>query len=387
MRVGRGTIGVALVLVTLGSALVGATPARAVTSSDIRDDTQWIMQSAAGAAIATNPSKQEILPYEGNYAAWGLAAYSQKTGDLTRVATAWRWLYWFASHMRSDWHYAVCQYNRAGDGSWQPEPAGNSTDPCDTDSTDATAGVFMNAVLAAWQVDPRRYASRLAGLHTAIANAVTTIDDTMSADGLTQATPSWPVEYLMDNAEAYGGLRAAVQIAKALGDESLRQHALDDAKRERQGMNTVLWNPANQSYDWAKHLDHDMESVPCRWNILYPDAVEEAWAVAYRVPTTKAVSRHLMDQFWDPGNHGDWKDPNAQDWYYDAAACRGQDCKQPVGYWPLVGLAFIRAGNPGQAAIGAQSIHDASVAANRAGPFSVGWAGMLVRLELATMSS
>jgi len=376
-----------MLALTVLTSTLGTLQASASPVDDAQSDTAWIMASRVGNVIATTPSHQEILPYEGNYAAWGLADYSKATGDLSRVHVAWRWLYWFAAHMRPDFDYAVCQYKRAGDGSWQIEPSGNGTDPCDTDSTDATAGLFMSAALAAYQVDPRRYRQRLARLHGAIANAIHTIDATMSPDGLTSATPSWPVEYLMDNAEAYGGLRATVQLGKALGDTALSQHALDDARRERQGMNTVLWNGANQSYDWAKHLDHDRESVPCRWDILYPDAVEEAWAVAYGVPTTRAVKTHLMDMFWNPGNHGDWKDPNGEDWYYDASACPNSTCKQPVGYWPLVGLAFIKAGNMAEAAAGARSIHDAAVADDRAKPFSVGWAGMLVRLELAVASS
>ena len=368
-----------------------ATPARAqsVSLGDVTRDTNWILSSMAGDAIATNPKKKEILPYEGSYAAWGLALYSQETGDLSRVRGSWRWLYWFSRHMDPNFDYAVCQYAKASDGSWQPEPAGNGTDPCDTDSTDATAGVFMNAALAAWQVDPHRYANRLAGLHAAVANAVTTIDKTMDAStGLTQATPSYPVVYLMDNAEAYSGLLAGARIAKVLGDDTLRQHALDDAHKERDGMNTVLWNPTNQSYDWAKHLDNQMESVPCDWSILYPDAVEEAWAVAYGVPTDHATSEQLMNHFYygGTGGHSDWKDPTAMDTYYDAAACPGTTCQQPVAYWPLVGIAFLKSGNAQEAALGAQSIHDAEVAAHRHKPFSVGWAGMLVRLELATLS-
>jgi hypothetical protein len=375
----------AAVAVSVVCSMLPQTAAHAVTVAGVRSDTRWIMQSADGDAIATNPSKQEILPYEGNYAAWGLAMYARVTGDLTRARVAWHWLYWFASHMNPSFDYAVCQYAKQGDGTWAPEPAGNGTDPCDTDSTDGTAGVFMNAVHAAWLVDRQRYMPKLMGLHDAIAHAVETIDATMSPNGLTQATPSWPVDYLMDNAEAYGGLRAAAKLARALGDDALQQHASYDAQKERHGMNTVLWNPANRSYDWAKHLDHNKESVPCRWNVLYPDAVEEAWAVAYGVPPNRDTRQHLMDMFWNPGNHGDWKDPGAMDWYFDAAACPGTTCRQPVGYWPLVGIAFSRAGNTREAATGAQHIHDYEIGHGRAKPLSVGSAGMLVRLELLTM--
>ena len=109
--------------------------------------------------------------------------------------------------------------------------------------------------------------------------------------------------------------------------------------------------------------------------------------MAYGVPPYKARSRHLMDMFWDPGNHGDWKDPGAKDTYYDAASCPGTECQQPVGYWPLVGFAFIHAGNGREAVIGAQSIHDYAVRTKRARPFSVGWAGMLVSVAASMVRS
>jgi hypothetical protein len=150
-------------------------------------------------------------------------------------------------------------------------------------------------------------------------------------------------------------------------------------------MNTVLWNPANHSYDWAKHEDFDKESVPCHWDVLYPDSVEQAWAVAYGVPPDRATSAALMDTFWQ--NHGGWSQPAATDTYYDAGPpdCQAKTCDHPVEYWPLAGNAFIRAGNPTEAAVGAKSIHDGAIAAHRQRPFSVGWAGMLLRLEALVM--
>jgi hypothetical protein len=146
----------------------------------------------------------------------------------------------------------------------------------DMDSTDAYAGTFLLAARAALRVSGDR--ARLATLRAGIGGAVRAIEATQDRDGLTWAKPTWRVKYLMDQAETYAGLRAASELARALGDEALAVRTTDDAERLRAGV-AGLWNPATGAYDWARH-DGDARQRT-NWTLLYPDALQQMWAVAF----------------------------------------------------------------------------------------------------------
>jgi hypothetical protein len=79
-----------------------------------------------------------------------------------------------------------------------------------------------------------------------ITRALGAIEATQDADGLTWAKPGYPVKYLMDQSEAYGGLVAAGELGRALGNAGV-DRAARDATRMRQGVEG-LWDPAAGSY-------------------------------------------------------------------------------------------------------------------------------------------
>ena len=45
----------------------------------------------------------------------------------------------------------------------------------------------------------------------------------------------------------------------------------------------TLWNSRTQSYDWAVHEDGFHQ--PTNWSLLYPDALQQAWVVAFGLVT------------------------------------------------------------------------------------------------------
>jgi hypothetical protein len=79
------------------------------------------------------------------------------------------------------------------------------------------------------------------------------------------------VKYLMDHAETYAGLRAASELADAVGDEALATRAADDVRWLRAGVAT-LWDPSTGAYDWAKHAGGARQRT--NWRLLYPDALQ-----------------------------------------------------------------------------------------------------------------
>jgi len=233
------------------------------------------------------------------------------------------------------------------------------------DSTDAYAGTFLLAARDTWKVTGDK--TRLASLHAGVAAAVHAIESTQDADGLTWAKPSWHVKYAMDEAETYGGLNAAVEIAKALGDSALATRASSDASRLKNGF-AKLWNPSTAAYDWALHESGARQ--PTNWSILYPDALQEVWPVAFGLVTGTRASA-LVNRF-------------AQTqplWDRPAATALFDSGPQTVGYWPVAGWAFDRVGQSARASQAAANIRAAALAQSRLWPFTTASSGQLVLLE------
>jgi hypothetical protein len=336
-----------------------SSPAAADPNADILYDAAFIqsMQLPDGAITSTSDLAM-VEPYVAGYAAWGLAVAARRSPDGALDAAAWRWLTWYAAHQ--DEHGYVADYRRTGDGL---ESIG------DTDSTDAASGIFLIATWAASALGPADL-PRLRALWPQVILAVSAIESTMDSDGLTWAKPSWHVKYLMDNAEALAGLDAAAAMARPGNDPALGRRAAADAKRIRAGI-ASLWNPATGAYDWALHASG--VRIPADWTVLYPDSVEQAWAVAFgAVPAARA--KQLMSTF--QVSQPNWDRPGATANYYD-----GYVYPSSVGFWPIAALALQRVGRAGSALAGARNIRDGAWAIDRRSPFGSGSQGQLIGVE------
>lgn len=86
--------------------------------------------------------------------------------------------------------------------------------------------------------------------------------------GMTIALPDYPVEYLMDNCEAYGGVQAFWHMAKALGkpiDMVYYQKVADSIKA---GVYSLYSEKAG-TFKWSAEKDRNSFSI---WEKFYPDA-------------------------------------------------------------------------------------------------------------------
>jgi hypothetical protein len=293
-----------------------------------------------------------VWPYLANYAAAGLAR-AAAAGDARAAAAGWGWLDWYHAHEDASGY--VSDYHDEG--------AGLVSD-VRMDSTDAYAGMFLVAVrdMAAATGD----VARLNRLRTGIDGAVRAIESTMDSDGLTFAKPSWHVKYLMDNAEVYGGLVAAAQVATLLGDSTLSRRASLDAKQVHDAI-AALWNPTSHSFDWAVHGTGGGHHAT-DWNVLYPDAMQQVWAVAWGL-TDGAQTAQVMALLEQ--HHPQWDDPNAAG-HYDSGTA-------PVGYWAVATWALKRSG--ADPAVALQLMRAASAATSRAWPFTSAIQGQLIVAE------
>ena len=335
-----------------GALALGA--ASAGTTDDVRSDADWILTAQLpDGAIAHYVDKQAVWPYLANFAASGLARATKTTGDRRYADAAWSWLSWYQAHQDANGY--VTDYTIA---------EGLTTSTGDMDSTDAYAGTFLVAARDAWKVTGDK--TRLAGLRAGVAAAVRAIESTQDADGLTWAKPTWRVKYAMDQAETYAGLRAAVDLAKALGDSALSSRASSDASKLKSGF-AKLWNSTTGAYDWALHENGARQTT--NWNVFYPDALQQVWPVAFGLVTgsraTALVNRFALEQpLWDQ----------------PAATALFSGGLEPVGYWPVAGWAFDRVGQSARAQQAAANIRAGALAASRLWPFTTATAGQLIVL-------
>jgi hypothetical protein len=340
-------------LIALAPAPVQASPA-----DEARADAEWILRAQLpDGAIANQLDQRTIWPYLSNFAAIGLARAGQITADPRYADAAWRWLSWYRAHQ--DASGFVSDYR---------VDAGVASSTGDMDSTDAYAGTFLIAVNAAWQATGDL--PRLREVEPGVVAAVAAIEATQTSDGLTWAKPTARVKYLMDQAEAYAGLRAAATLARTLTNAGLASRASASARRVRAGVQR-LWNPRRGAYAWAKHGGGARQQT--EWRVLYPDALQQTWAVAFGL-VRGARARALMRRF-------DREQPR---WDRPASIARFRrppgSVPTAVGYWAPAAWAFARVGDDGRSRLATGRLRAAALLAGRAWPFTPADAGQLVML-------
>lgn len=358
-RVGRRVLGAIALVVALLVPSAAADAARPSSPTSARSDAAWILAAQLpDGAMATYRDRTFIDPYLANLSAIGLARAYAITRDPATIAAVWRWLGWYAGHMDS---LGVVHNYRIVDG--------EAVDTGSVDSTDGSSATFLMAVYEAWRASGNRTA--LLPLVAGVRNAVGAIEAVQDSDGMTWATPTFHVKYLMNESEVVAGLRAAVEVAKVVKDDALAQQAAIDGAAVLAGVAT-LWNPTTGAYDWALHEDGSRTSVD--WRQLYPDAMEQVWAVTFGLADPSRAAE-LMAKFVQM--HPSCAKPAATD-LTDGSV-------RPVGYWPVVGWALLRVNQRSQALAGAVSIRAGSDATGRAWPWSVAEAGELIVLDSGSL--
>ena len=142
-------------------------------------------------------------------------------------------------------------------------------------------------------------------LWPALQRCVAGIQLTWQPDGLTFAKPTYRVKYLMDNLEVRVGLRAAVRIARTLGDRERQRQWEDLLEQNRRGL-AQLWLAAEGRFAMAMFEDGKQHTEFARW---YPDGMANAFALAYILspedPTARALGEKLERAF--PADADYWR--------------------------------------------------------------------------------
>ena len=183
-------------------------------------------------AITRYPHQGWVTPYFSNFAARAMlkepAAY-----PLVK-----RYLNWYLRNIEQngtilDYHYD--QNNQPGTA--RP------------DSEDAYAGTFLSLIT---MYHRRSGQGDWVGKNLSCLKRIAqSIINLMDRDGLTYALASHRVKYLMDNCEAYRGLKDFAHLLDCLGDREAPCY-LAGAKSIAAGVERMLWNPRIQLYHASK---------------------------------------------------------------------------------------------------------------------------------------
>lgn len=213
----------------------------------------------------------QIISYFGCFAAQGLVAVYRKTHDAKLIEAARRWVAWYEAHQNPDG--TIFDYT-GHSGAWK------STGKYD--STDSYAAVYLDLLHDLNRAAPD--ASWLKKRKRSIALAIKGIRLTMQPSGLTLAKPDYPIMYTMDNVETLLGLRAATELARALGNKTMAQDAKAMADRMEAAISSELWSSKESYYRIGVQPDGYKHEGLKAW---YPDVMANLMAVAWLPPSLR----------------------------------------------------------------------------------------------------
>src|SRR5947209_7975852 len=227
----------------------------------------------------------KINPYFSNLAAIGMTRNPANYGQVQN------WMQWYINHL--NWPDKWGLYGTTYDYDYNN---GAETSLNDADSTDSYAATFLSLAWAYYTTgdgNAQSYVKTLAYQLDAIGNVLV---QTQNPDGLTWAKPDYQIKYLMDNCEAYRGLRDLASLfGAAFNDAGKQQYYNAKADLMLQGIQGMWMNGT-----WAVYKDGIDRLFGPNWGTWYPDATSQMFPVMQGVispsdPRSQQVYNQLLN--------------------------------------------------------------------------------------------
>jgi len=209
-----------------------------------------------------------IIPYSIDLMALDLLSHNKKT------AVVRDYIEWHLTHLNyPDMHgFTGSIYD------WTIDPNGKQWPLEQYDSVDSYSALLLILVerymnKTGDQDFVRKYKQKLLD----VAYTIVALQD---EDGLTWAIPNLKVKYLMDNCEAYGGLKAFDRIATQLSWQKETTYYSNHAESIANGIRRYLYNRETKTFHWALLPEGPSLST---WTKFYPDAYAQIFPVYYGV--------------------------------------------------------------------------------------------------------
>jgi len=245
------------------SVTVGSSASNSQYQNNFNATSNWVSQfSQADGALLYTP--QVINPYYANIAAIGM------TKDPNRMPQVVGWINWYINHL--NWPDKWGLYGTTYDYNVNNGVA-TSTD--NADSTDSYAATFLSLVWNAWQSGDANARSTIANLSYQLDVVGGVIIQTQQSDGLTWAKPDYQIKYLMDNCEAYRGLRDLASLYQnAFGDTTKAAYYNAAANSMLNGILSMWMNGS-----WAVYKDGIGRLAAPNLSTWYADASAQVFPV------------------------------------------------------------------------------------------------------------
>ena len=246
-----------------------------------------------------------IAPYFVDYAAIALLAEYKRTKRLSDLASVGKWLAW-------------CAMNQADDGYWNDYEGTVAVykNNGKVDAWDSSAALFL-LVAGKYQQAGGKVTPRIV---TAARKALRCIETVSDRDGLTWATPTYKVKFLMDNVEVYAGLQAASELFAAAGEKAEAGKASAQADRIRKKL-PGYWRPADRLFAYALHPNGIFEGGLDK---AYPQGLAQLFGCAFIAPKPEAWA--AVKKF--PPDGGPSAALGAERWLTAAARFGGDDARE-----------------------------------------------------------
>ncbi|MDI6735426.1 MAG: thermonuclease family protein [bacterium] len=249
------------------------------------DVASWIIscQRSTG-AICTNQSQTEIIPYKANIAAMGLLEKGGYEGSVKL------WIEWCLTHQLGG---AIYDYEIDND---EETPLYLTTQ-----AEDSNIGTFFILLKRYCQktLDVDFLKGEQAQLDlVSMAFYLSCLQD-QGVDYLTWTKLDTVEKLLMNNTKSYRGFKdyASLYFDLDFSDSRSERDWYNNLENLiRQGLETELWNNAQEWYYWQK--DNSGNKTDCNWATLYPDAVSQIYTILNRVHLPESSSSaDLYDTF------------------------------------------------------------------------------------------
>jgi hypothetical protein len=142
------------------------------------------------------------------------------------------------------------------------------------DSADGYAGFFLSLLRV--YVEKTGDQTLLEKHRTKLRDMALVISSLVDRDGLTAPLPKGKVKYLMNNCEAFGGIRAFNSILRILGQKEGSLDALESTLKK--SILNHFYDPKRANFFWAFSGDERWES---NWEKGYPDAFAQIFPIFY----------------------------------------------------------------------------------------------------------
>ena len=143
------------------------------------------------------------------------------------------------------------------------------------DSTDSYAATFLTLAWAFYQTGDATAQAFVKSIASKLGSIGGVLIQTQQSDGLTWAKPDYQIKYLMDNCEAYRGLRDLASVFQnAVGDSSKASYYNAAADHMLQGIESMWSNGA-----WAMYKDGVGNLIAPNMGKWYPDATSQVFPV------------------------------------------------------------------------------------------------------------